>query len=468
MLNPFFLQGSKTEQGLVQDLINEAIQIHGVDVYYLPREYVTKKTVIREVIESKFSNAFPLEAYIDTYEGYEGAGVLLSKFGIQPNTDITLIISKERYETYITPLIKNIPNIKLPDRPKEGDLIWFPLGDRLFEIKFVEHEIPFYQLQKTYVYNLKCELFRYQNETIATGIEFIDDNTKEEGYIEIYNMLGVGVTASATATIVNGGVRFVTVTNRGDGYKTAPQVAFSDSPPGGGTATGIASMISGIVDLCEPDETLFRVQSVQLTNTGFGYTVAPSVSFIGGGGGGAQAFATIGDGIVGIVSVTNGGSGFLTPPSITFVGAATSSAIAVAILNNGSVSAINMVDAGLGYTTAPTIVIQSPYSAGVGTYIFNEQVVGSASSMTARVKDWNAQTLKLQLSNLSGPFTPGELIVGQESGASYQIITGNQLLTLDEKFNDSIATDGYTQNDDIQIAANEILDFSERNPFGVP
>jgi hypothetical protein len=227
-------------------------------------------------------------------------------------------------------------------------------------------------------------------------------------------------------------------------------------------------MISGIVDLCEPDETLFRVQSVQLTNTGFGYTVAPSVSFIGGGGGGAQAFATIGDGIVGIVSVTNGGSGFLTPPSITFVGAATSSAIAVAILNNGSVSAINMVDAGLGYTTAPTIVIQSPYSAGVGTYIFNEQVVGSASSMTARVKDWNAQTLKLQLSNLSGPFTPGELIVGQESGASYQIITGNQLLTLDEKFNDGIATDGYTQNDDIQIAANEILDFSERNPFGVP
>jgi len=468
MLNPFFLQGSKTEQGLVQDLINEAIQIHGVDVYYLPREYVTKKTVIREVIESKFSNTFPLEAYIDTYEGYEGAGVLLSKFGIQPNNDITLIISKERYETYITPLIKNIPNIKLPDRPKEGDLIWFPLGDRLFEIKFVEHEIPFYQLQKTYVYNLKCELFRYQNETIATGIEFIDDNTKEEGYIEIYNMLGVGATASATATIVNGGVRFVTVTNRGDGYKTAPQVAFSDAPPGGGTATGIASMISGIVDLCEPDETLFRVQSVQLTNTGFGYTVAPSVSFIGGGGGGAQAFATIGDGIVGIVSVTNGGSGFLTPPSITFVGAATSSAIAVAILNNGSVSAINMVDAGLGYTTAPTIVIQSPYSAGVGTYIFNEQVVGSASSMTARVKDWNAQTLKLQLSNLSGPFTPGELIVGQESGASYQIITGNQLLTLDEKFNDSIATDGYTQNDDIQIAANEILDFSERNPFGVP
>jgi hypothetical protein len=281
-------------------------------------------------------------------------------------------------------------------------------------------------------------------------------------------MLGIGATAAATATIVNGGVRSVTVTNRGDGYRTAPQVSFSAAPPPGETATGIASMISGIVDLCEPDETLLRVQAVQLTNTGFGYTVAPSVSFSGGGGGGAQAFATIGDGIVGIVSVTNGGSGFLVPPSVTFIGTATSSAIAVAILNNGSISQINIVDAGLGYTEAPTIVIDTPYSAGFGTYIFNEEVVGSASSMTARVKDWNAQTLRLQLSNTSGPFTAGELIIGQESGASYQIISGNQLMTIDEKIEDGIVFNGFTQNDDIQIAANEIVDFSERNPFGVP
>jgi hypothetical protein len=281
MLNPFFLQGSKTEQGLIQDLINEAIQIHGVDVYYLPREYVTKKTVIREVIESKFSNAYPIEAYIDTYEGYEGAGVLLSKFGIQPNTDLNLIISKERYETYITPLTKSIPNIKLPERPKEGDLIWFPLGDRLFEIKFVEHETPFYQLQKNYVYNLRCELFRYQDEIIDTGYINIDDNIKDSGFIEVYTMIGIGSQASASATIVNGGVRFVTITNRGDGYSTAPQVVFGDAPLGGSTASGIATMISGIVDLCEPDETLQRVQGVQITDAGFGYTVAPKVSFIG-------------------------------------------------------------------------------------------------------------------------------------------------------------------------------------------
>jgi hypothetical protein len=465
MLNPFFLQGSKTEQGLIQDLINETIQMHGVDVYYLPRQYVTKRTVIREVIESKFSNAFPIEAYIDTYEGYEGAGVLLSKFGIQPNTDLSLIISKERYETYISPLIKNIPNIELPDRPKEGDLIWFPLGDRLFEIKFVEHESPFYQLQKNYVYNLRCELFRYQNEIIDTGIINIDDNIQDYGYIESYRMVGIGSQASATTNIVNGGVRFVTVTNRGDGYSSAPTVNFG-LPSTGTVATGIATMITGIVDLCEPDETLLRVQGVQITNSGFGYTVAPTVSFTGGSGAGAQAVATIGDGIIGTITVIDGGSGYSSSPEISFIGIASTSAKALAILSNGSISEIRITDAGLGYTTAPQIVIGSPYSSGSGTYVFNEQVVGSASSMTAIVRSWDAITLNLQLANTSGKFLPGELIVGQESGASYQILQTSGLLSLDQKEEQGLIVDKYTQNDDIQIAANEIVDFSESNPFG--
>lgn len=470
MLNPFFLQGSKTEQGLLQDLINESIQIHGVEVYYLPREYVTKRTVVREVIESKFSTAFPIEAYIDTYEGYEGAGVLLSKFGIQPNTDLSLIISKERYENYITPLITNLPNVELPTRPKEGDLIWFPLGDRLFEIKFVEHELPFYQLQKTYVYNLRCELFRYQDEIIATGIDNIDDNTLNVGYVEIYNMVGVGSTATAITSIVNGGVKSVTVTNRGDGYSSAPSVGFSSSPSIGinATATGIADMISGIVDLCEPDGTLLRVQAVQIINPGYGYTVAPSVSFSGAGGAGAQATATIGNGIVGIITVVSGGSGYSTAPNITFIGISSETAQAIPIMSNGTISQIRIVNAGLGYTEPPTIQIASPFSSGIGTYIFNEEVVGSASSMTARVKSWDAVTLKLQLSNPSGQFLPGELIVGQESGASYSILREQPILINDEKQSEGIDTDGFSQNDDIQIAASTLLDFSESNPFGTP
>jgi len=172
MLNPFFLQGSNSEQNLVQDLINEQLRMYGVEVYYLPRTYITEKTIIKEVIESEFVDAYPLEAYIENYEGYEGNTTILSKFGIQSSQEISLIISQERFETYITPLIKNKSNIKLSTRPKEGDLVYFPLGNRLFEIKFVEHEKPFYQLQKNYVYLLKCELFRYlllfQIEVVVT------------------------------------------------------------------------------------------------------------------------------------------------------------------------------------------------------------------------------------------------------------------------------------------------------------
>ena len=92
-LNPYFQQGATSEQNLVQDLINEQLRMYGVEVYYLPRQYVTKNTVIKEVIESKFTNAYPLEAYVDTYDGYEGVGTLLSKFGVQELDDLVLLRS---------------------------------------------------------------------------------------------------------------------------------------------------------------------------------------------------------------------------------------------------------------------------------------------------------------------------------------------------------------------------------------
>ena len=203
-LNSYFLQGSATEQGLIQDLINEQLKIYGVEVYYIPRIYATENTVMREVIESQFNDAYPIEAYVETYQGYDGAGDVFTKFGLSIQDDLTLTISRERYENYIKPLIENKSNVKLASRPKEGDLIYFPLGDRLFEIKFVEHEDPFYQLQKNYVYKLKCELFRYEDERINTGVDEIDDEIKEVGYIERLTMVSSGTTATAVSTFING------------------------------------------------------------------------------------------------------------------------------------------------------------------------------------------------------------------------------------------------------------------------
>ena len=91
MLNPFSLNGSVGEQNLIQSLVNEQLRMYGVEVYYIPRKYITKNTVIREVIESKFNDAYPIEAYIDNFEGYGGQGTVLSKFGIQEQDDLTLI-----------------------------------------------------------------------------------------------------------------------------------------------------------------------------------------------------------------------------------------------------------------------------------------------------------------------------------------------------------------------------------------
>jgi len=458
MLNPFFQQGSKSEQNLIQDLINEQLKIYGVEVYYLPRKYVTSKTVIKEVIESKFDNAFPIEAYVDTYDGYNGLGTLMSKFGIQELDDLTITISKERFETYITPLIKNITDIELSTRPKEGDLIYFPLGDRLFEIKYVEHEKPFYQLQKNYVYQLTCELFRYEDEVIDTNIDDIDDNVVDSGFIQTLTLVGSAVTATATAQIFNGGVRRVILSNRGSGYASVPTVAISSAPSGGLTATGIATMISGIID-CEGLAS-DRIQGVEITNSGYGYTVAPSVSFVGGGGSGAEATTEIADGIVGIITVTNGGSGYTESPIVTISspGIGTTATATAYINSSGSVTSIRITDTGVGYTSIPTVTIGSPIATGIGTFAFNEVVTGSISGTTAIVNSWNAVTNELKVSKISGSFTSGENIVGSESGASRKLRIVGEYNT----------TDPYAQNDIIEEEADLILDFSEVNPFGTP
>lgn len=472
MLNPFFLQGSKTEQGLIQDIINEQLRMYGVEVYYLPRQYITEKTVIKEVIESEFNNAYPIEAYVDNFDGYSDNPTILSKFGIQALNEINLIISRERFKNYISPLIKNQPNIKLSTRPKEGDLIYFPLGRRLFEIKYVEHEKPFYQLQGLYTYQLRCELFRYEDEVIDTSINEIDelisgnDGADPEktpiGNLISLTMAGIGVTATASASIVNGGVRFITVTNRGGGYTNVPTVGISSAPSGGSTATAIAEMIGGIVvcnDNLNPQAK--SVQRVLITNAGYGYTTPPGVRFIGGGGSGAAATATIGNGIVGVITVTNSGSGYVNPPTITFSGISTVSAAATAVVSAaGTITSIYITNAGLGYSEAPTITIGNPLLSSTGNFIFNETVTGSQSGVTGIVKFWDSTTNVLQVAKVSGSFIAGENIVGSASSASHYLRSVEII--------PNTVRDGYAANDEIENEADNIIDFDEVNPFGMP
>ena len=458
-LNPYFQQGATSEQNLVQDLINEQLKIYGIEVYYLPRQYVTKNTVIKEVIESKFTDAYPIEAYVDTYEGYEGVGTLLSKFGIQELDDLNLIISQERYSSYITPLIENIPNIELATRPKEGDLIYFPLGDRLFEIKYVEHEKPFYQLQKNYVYELRCELFRYEDEVVDVGIDDIDETVVDKGYIQTLTLVTDAVQAAAvTGIVTEGGLRKITITDRGNDYTTAPRVAISSAPSSGTDAVGIATLISNLID-CD-GITSKKVQGVEIRNPGYGYTVAPGIGFIHKTGVGAAATSEIADGTLGIVTLTAGGSGYVNEPIVTLAapGVGTTATARALISSSGIVTAIRWRDAGVGYTVGdtPTITIGAPDTGAFGDYEVGETVTGAASSTSAVVNSWNSSTGVLEIKIVDGTWTRGEDIVGENATRALRVINLDDDVT------------AFADNDNIETAADSILDFSDSNPFGDP
>ena len=468
MLNPYFLNGSKNEQSLIQSLVNEQLKMYGVEVYYMPRQYMTEKTVIKEVIESKFEHAYPLEAYVDSYEGFGGQGTLLSKFGIQEKDDLTLVISKERYQEYISPFMKDIPGMKgVTHRPREGDLVWFPLGDKLFEIKYVEHEQPFYQLEKNYVYQLKLELFRYEDEVIDTGVETVDDEIAEigTGYVQTLTLIGAAVTATASATVcTSGSVNSITITNMGSGYSIPPTVGFSSAPAGGTKAVGIASLTNQFID-CTGSKS-GRVNQVYLTNAGCGYTVAPKMVFntlqteTGSGAAATAGITTIGS--VQTVTVVDGGSGYVSNPSVSIAQTGATTAYGYGIINSaGVVVAVAITAGGVGFaTTESTVVtINAPAANdGQGTFIYNEVVTGSTSGTTARVRSYDSVNNTLEVSIVAGSFVAGETIVGQESGASYSLRTLNE---------DDIV-DPYADNDNIEFEADKIIDFTTRNPFGMP
>ena len=170
--NSYFTRQS-SEQNVVEDLTIESIKIHGFDMYYIPRTLVNEDTLFGEDVLSKFEEVVPVEMYIESVDGFEGEGDFISKFGLQIKDSVSLIVSKKRFQTELN---------HITTRPREGDLIYFPHSNGLFEIKFVEHENPFYQLGKLYTYKLSCELFTYSHEDIDTGISGIDsleDNRKE-------------------------------------------------------------------------------------------------------------------------------------------------------------------------------------------------------------------------------------------------------------------------------------------------
>lgn len=169
-LNPFFTQGITGEQDLLEDLVVEQIKMFGKNVYYIPRTLVKEDTVFVEDTLSQFNGAFEIEVYLEDAVGFRGDKDMFTKFGLRISDQATFIVSRKRF----TQAVDNNAQLIVEGRPNEGDLIHFPMVGKTFEIQYVEHEVPFFQLGKMYVWGLRCELFEYSDEDFNTGVPEVD------------------------------------------------------------------------------------------------------------------------------------------------------------------------------------------------------------------------------------------------------------------------------------------------------
>lgn len=171
LVNAYFPKGVSSEQGLLQGLWTEAIQVQGRTFYYLPRKLQKKDNLFGEDVLSSFEVAMPIEMYIDNFNGWQGDQEIISKFGLEIRKQMVLSVSVARWNTEVANIASSM---WVSSRPQEGDLIYDPMTRALLEIKFTDHDDEFYQLSKNYRYQLTCEIFRYSQENITTGIADID------------------------------------------------------------------------------------------------------------------------------------------------------------------------------------------------------------------------------------------------------------------------------------------------------
>jgi len=430
--NVYFSGGTRSEQRLYEDLIIESLQIYGHDVYYLPREIVNEDDLFTEDVLSKFDENYMIEMYISNYEGFEGDGSLLTKFGVRIADEATFIIAKRRWED----LISSSNNLVSTFRPNEGDAIYLPLTDQLFQIKFVEHEKPFRQLDGIQTYGLVAELMEFSNERLETGIAEIDNLARITGYTTTFK--------------ITDGIKDFIVTSGGTGYGSGTTVTIGGTGSG---ASATASITSGVVT------------SVNLTEPGLGYATAPPVSIVGNGNSAgvtaliaskgnfktgetvrsqvstATAVATRTLDVVSSISLTNNGKKYTYVPSVTISGGGGSGATATATLNSvGQVSGIILTDTGSGYTSDPTVTIQA-----------------SPDEATAKVVRFDTTNKELEVTDIVGKFTDNDTLLGLTSGAEWTINTFSSI----ENENDPEA-----ENDFFESEGDNIIDWTEGNPFG--
>jgi hypothetical protein len=312
--NVYFSHGNKSEQLFHEDLIVESLSIYGQDMYYIPRTLVAKDEILGEDRLSKFKDAYPVEMYLENVDGFDGQGAFIQKFGLMMEQSATLVVARRRWDQ----LVGRHGTTQLPNRPCEGDLLYFPLTNGLFEIKFVQHQDPFYQIGKLFVYKLQVELFQYASEKLDTGISDID----------VFESLKT----QDTSITLNGVVVNTIIDNIGIGYSTAPTVTF-------GINWAATTIVKDGAEIC------WQNRRYIATKTGTTSTTAPThtsgtvnngttaLRYAGTRATGTADMGDVDSQSVMRIIITNGGNGYNVPPAIIFTGNG-SGASARALIDN--------------------------------------------------------------------------------------------------------------------------------------
>ena len=254
---------ARNEQELLHSLVTESIQIYGHDVNYIPRTLVNTDTILGEDSISEYKDAYSIEMYIKSVDGFEGEGDLVSKFGLEIRDQIVFSVARRAWE-----------GLGIGVRPKEGDLIYFPLTEKLFQIMFVEHETPFYQTGALPTFDLTCELFTYSDEKIDTGVEEVDVIEQKQSLVRTFELESVsgtftegetvtGGTSSKTAEVArwDSSTSYLYLINLTGNFSVGEIITGADS-----LATGTYSVAQSTVETAETLQTIDDSTSTQVSS----------------------------------------------------------------------------------------------------------------------------------------------------------------------------------------------------------